>query len=876
MPIQGKNTIIDEYEIAAKRLQPLLTQLVKDTKTLGTTLSKVSGAKNMKELNTAVSQTNESQKRYVKTVEQAIRVEDELTKKTNKQKDADYLLAKAKIQKREETRKLNEKIKEELNLTKKTTSFTKKMSQSFQGAIIKVGLMYAGLKTLIRGLGNLIKISSDFEKQMDKVQAITGANAETMDRLKKSAQDLGSKTTKTATEVGQLQEELSKLGFTSAEILSGTGGILALSEATGSDLAQSAKVAGATIRGFGLDAAESTRVVDVMTKSFSSSALDLSKFETAMAQVAPVAKATNTTIEQSTAYLSALVDSGLDASSAGTALRNIMLENAKSGRSFNDSMSLLNNSTDKSATAMELFGKRGAVAAIVLSDNIEKTAELTKTYEDASGTAEEMARIMRDNLAGDITIAKSAWEGLVLSIDNGSGSISTSLRFIVKNFTDVITAIRRLGMSDEELALELSMERANKEVEKFKANISEKATKKDWIEIINNEIEYQNELIKEQQQLQLLNINLSKLDMFRSKKYKDENLQLEGFIALAENQIILLENLKATKTAAAEKEIEDQQKVVLFNTEKFIKDRDFEKLRTMDIKGREKLQKKLTDQIIDEELAILETKMNADNDEIDSEIEKNQKLAEEREKAFKAFKEDVKRKIDLTTNFSEQVGSILGQAIVEGEVALKEAGKQILLLTLKTLKGILQQQVIASITNATVQSFAQPDSVATLGITGAIRAGILVGLIEAAYAGVEALLTSKVQSFYKGVDNFKGGLAIVGDAPGGKSSTELIKLPNNQNFLVDRPTAIKLPKGTDVVPEKQIQHELANLVNEGRNVVNISGGITENKFENIMNKSVDKMVTAVNNRPQDIFEGMTYKGVKQRDRWKIYKDDRYS
>ncbi len=262
-----------------------------------------------------------------------------------------------------------------------------------------------------------------------------------MYHLNASAKELGKTTTKTATEVGQLQEEFAKLGFSTAEILDATGATIALSEATGSDLAQSAKVAASTIRGFGLDASETNRVVDVMAKSFSSSALDLGKFETAMAQVAPVAKVNNVSIEESTALLGVLSDAGLDASTAGTSVRNMFLELSAKGLSFNEALDKINTAQDKSATSLDLFGKRGAIAGLILADNVEKTAELTEKLNESAGAADAMASIVRDNLQGDVSALSSAWEGLFLSMDDGSGIITKVSRWFVQGITKMLIAL---------------------------------------------------------------------------------------------------------------------------------------------------------------------------------------------------------------------------------------------------------------------------------------------------------------------------------------------------------------------------------------------------------------------------------------------------
>ncbi len=179
----------------------------------------------------------------------------------------------------------------------------------------------AGFVSVMRGAFNAAK---NFEAQMSKVRAISGATAAEMDKLEASAKALGASTMFTATQVGQLQEEYARLGFTTKEILAATGATLDLAAATGETLAASAQVAGATVRGFGLDASETTRVADVMALSFSKSALNLSDFAEAMKLVAPIARAANIPLETATALLGKLADSGLRGSIAGPALKNLI------------------------------------------------------------------------------------------------------------------------------------------------------------------------------------------------------------------------------------------------------------------------------------------------------------------------------------------------------------------------------------------------------------------------------------------------------------------------------------------------------------------------------------------------------------------------
>ncbi len=303
-----------------------------------------------------------------------------------------------------------------------TAAFEKKLARSDKrlNAFGKSAKLAGGLLAgafaggaVLRGLQSAIGSISNFEAELSKVRAITGATGDSFKRLRSNALDLGRSTKFTSTQVAALQVEYGKLGFTTREILAASDATLQLATATGEDLAQSAKVAGATLRGFGLDATETGRVVDVMAKSFTSSALDLESFSEAMKFVAPVAKAAGVSIEQTTAFLSTLADAGIKGSQAGTALRRIFSELAKTGKPFSEALRDAADSGLDLASAQGAVGRNAQTALLVLGENIKKSEELTKSYNDATGAARGMASVIEDNLQGDITKLTSAFDGLI-------------------------------------------------------------------------------------------------------------------------------------------------------------------------------------------------------------------------------------------------------------------------------------------------------------------------------------------------------------------------------------------------------------------------------------------------------------------------------
>lgn len=331
-------------------------------------------------------------------------------------------------------------------------SFTKKLGKSFSKLGTSISGAFVGLfavQKLFQVMGDAIETIKEFEQQMANVKAITGATDEEFEKLEKSAKDLGKSTRRTALEVAQLQEEYAKLGFTTQEILDATEATVMLSEATGSDLAQSANVAASTLNGFRLEADETQRIVDVMAASFTSSALDLGKFEVAMRQVAPVAADAGLSIEQTTAFLGTLADNGIRAETAGTGLRNIFLTLAQTGLSFEEAMEGINSATNKSAAATELFGKENAVVATTIANNITKIDEQAEALYGAAGAAEEMAEITGDTLSGDIDRLSSAWDGFILSLDEGEGTLGKVLRGAVEFATSLLELFQEIDKLDE-------------------------------------------------------------------------------------------------------------------------------------------------------------------------------------------------------------------------------------------------------------------------------------------------------------------------------------------------------------------------------------------------------------------------------------------
>ncbi|MCH9664795.1 MAG: phage tail tape measure protein [Gammaproteobacteria bacterium] len=283
-----------------------------------------------------------------------------------------------------------------------------------------------------------VKVTADFEKELSKLRAVSGANAQQMASLEKEARRLGATTAFTATEVASLQSELAKLGFTTNDILNSSGGVLDLAAGLGVELADAAVLTGSTLRSFGLTTEETGRVVDVLAKSASSSALDFSKLTESLKDSAPIASAFGFEIEEIVGLLGTLANRGIIGSKAGNSLKRIFVELKDEGLTLAEGLDKVRNSSDKAGVAFDLVGKIAGPAFLALANSGTEADDLAESLRNSAGAAEEMRMIMEDNLIGDFDKLKSAVTELGLKLGQTSDG---PLRGMIQEFTRFTTII---------------------------------------------------------------------------------------------------------------------------------------------------------------------------------------------------------------------------------------------------------------------------------------------------------------------------------------------------------------------------------------------------------------------------------------------------
>jgi TP901 family phage tail tape measure protein len=443
------------------------------------------------------------------------------------------------------------------NLNKKTKDTSigfNKMTAGVLGAV-------TAFRQINQFVSNAVKTFRDFEFQMAKVRAITGASNRDFLKLSKTSQDLGRSTFFTAQQVAELQTNFGKLGFSTKEILNAQEATLNLATATDSDLARAAIVAGAAVRGFSLDAKETTRVADVMAVAFTSSALDIEKFQTSMTKVSPIAAGANISLEATTAVMGTLTDAGIEASIAGTSLRNIFLKmqdpasdlskhlgfTVNSSEDLQKALDILNEEGLSNAEMMQLVDLRQVAAFQTMINGSKNISDLTFELEQGTGAAGEMADIVGDNLEGAFKRLTSAWQGLQIVITEsvfgkGLQKFIDGTAQLFNNFTSFIEepieetlnkdriAMNALAMETMQLAegtdeRRLAIIELQKKYPEYFANLDSEKTKNDELkgalELANDQ--YVQRIILKQKEAEI--DNLSQEQAKQSNIIEEESLK---------------------------------------------------------------------------------------------------------------------------------------------------------------------------------------------------------------------------------------------------------------------------------------------------------------------------------------------------------------
>lgn len=340
-----------------------------------------------------------------------------------------------------------------------STTLAERTADAFDAAASAV--VASGVIDLLGGIAQgykaCIEAAADFEYTMSGVEAVALADAESMALLEEQAKELGATTKFTAVQSAEAMTYMAQAGWSTQEMLAGMPGVINLAAASGEDLAQSSSILADTLAGFQLEAAESARVADVLAQAAAASNTSVLEMGDTFKTSAALAGALGYSIEDVSAAVGLMANVGIKGSRAGTTLRNILggflggvtikgtaigevdwsaVNEDGSMQSFADSIKELRvlfsqmTEAEKISNARNIAGERGYTGLIgILEATDEAYNEMYQSIQNAEGAAQRMAEIRLDNLTGDVTILKSALEGLEIAIGE---QFSDELRGVVQ------------------------------------------------------------------------------------------------------------------------------------------------------------------------------------------------------------------------------------------------------------------------------------------------------------------------------------------------------------------------------------------------------------------------------------------------------------
>jgi TP901 family phage tail tape measure protein len=315
--------------------------------------------------------------------------------------------------------------------------------KAFGASVTDLGAKFAGLfAAMAVPLGFVTKNFADFDDQMRLFQGLTGIADDKLEDLTETARKLGRETSYTAAQVAAGMVALARMGFTADEVNRSIKNFMNLDRATGmKDLGMSAEIAAAAMRSFGMSAASTSRIADVLTATANGSSQTLTDVGEALKMAAPNARMANATLEDTCAMLGVLANMGIKGSMAGAALaktfqrlasgkgvavlegKGIQTKDANGNlRNMRDILTDIAKVTktmgtaDKIAFLTDVFDVRGVKGGGLIAGNLKDLDAMIDKIAKSGGLAEETARKMDSGIGGAFRIFNAALSDVGLEI----------------------------------------------------------------------------------------------------------------------------------------------------------------------------------------------------------------------------------------------------------------------------------------------------------------------------------------------------------------------------------------------------------------------------------------------------------------------------
>lgn len=333
----------------------------------------------------------------------------------------------------------------------------------------------------VAGLGTAaVTTAANFESSMSQVQAtmgitkdsmstVNGESVNTMNALSNLAKEMGSKTAFSASECAEALNYLALAGYNTQEMTDTLPTVLNLAAAGGLDLASASDMVTDAMSALGLGVSDAETMVDQMSKTASTTNTSVAQLGEGILTIGATAKSVKGGTAELNTALGILANNGIKGAEGGTHLRNIILslqnptdkaadamktlgvdvyDSQGNMRSMNDILGDLNKSMDgmtseeKANIISTIFNKTDLSSVNALLANTGDTWDsLQQSITNSGGAAQQMADTQLDNLQGQLTILKSALEGLAISFGELLMPAIKSIVTAVQGFVDKLNSM---------------------------------------------------------------------------------------------------------------------------------------------------------------------------------------------------------------------------------------------------------------------------------------------------------------------------------------------------------------------------------------------------------------------------------------------------
>ena len=287
-------------------------------------------------------------------------------------------------------------------------------------------------------ISNSIEVGKDYTSMISEVAAISGATGSDLDLMEESARKWGATTVFSASDAAEALKYMSLAGWSAQQSTSALGGVLNLAAASGMGLGEASDMVTDYLSAFGMEASKSAYFADMLAYAQSNSNTTAAQLGEAYRNSAANLHAAGQDVETTTSLLEAMANQGYKGSEAGTALAATMRDitqkmedgNIQIGdtsvavqdsqgnfRDLTDILMDVENATDgmgdaQKAAALGSTFTSDSIKALnmILTEGMDKVSGYEKALRSASGTSDQMAGTMNDNLSGDMANMQSALE----------------------------------------------------------------------------------------------------------------------------------------------------------------------------------------------------------------------------------------------------------------------------------------------------------------------------------------------------------------------------------------------------------------------------------------------------------------------------------